>query len=750
MAAHRSRTIPVKNLTFVAHSSSATCLRFGQKSGRVMVTGGEDRRVNLWTVGSTTPVMSLQGHVSSVECVTLDWPEEVVIAGSASGSIKLWDLEHAKVIRTLTGHKAACKSVEFHPFGDFFASGSADHSVKIWDVRRKGCLHSFAGHEGSIDVVKITPDGRWVVSGGRDATVKVYDMTAGKLLKSFSDHTGPITALAFNPGEIMGVSASADGTVRVYDLQTFEIIGVVPAILEARDIAEYLRDSEVYRGGGMDRGIPLAVEFHPEGPALVVGYSHQLEVWSYEPTLLCGSVQVNWPTLADMQVFRAGEIIGGTLDRNFAGLYSIDIGPFDAISPAASISPISKPSSQQQSVGTKPDAIDSSVSVARMSGSSDHLAGAKAKAMAVEGQQTARLIKGEKGNVKDFSESHIDIQAGDLQDKSGYGGPYPSHSKQNTPITPVDALGNPLSPNHARPLWREPSLSSLSLYTEGSTPDGGNIGRQAARIDDTSTSSSSERPRSSGGSPPKTNIVPASNGEAPLNLDLARFVATGRRSSPEYGGRGLRRKASSLSMQVDPYLSPDASPTDSEYDLAEHLLFRHTSMMSILSNRLSSLRSVRSAWEASVASGAHVKGAVQVLAEIGDPASWLDVLRVINLKPRLLTLDCAMTILPALKDLIYEGYEDYITTACTTLRILSKSFSTVVLTTTQAGNDQRFRSGAGLDLNGEERLEKCRSCLRGFHDAIEALDTLRVNSGPLSLLLRDTRRDLDVFIGDTR
>ncbi|KAI8803256.1 WD40-repeat-containing domain protein [Cladochytrium replicatum] len=749
MAAQRSRTIPVKNLTFTAHSSTATCLRFGQKSGRVMVTGGEDRRVNLWTVGSTTPVMSLQGHVSSVECVTLDWPEEVVIAGSASGSIKLWDLEHAKVIRTLTGHKAACKSVEFHPFGDFFASGSADHSVKIWDIRRKGCLHSFTGHEGSVDVVKITPDGRWVVSGARDATVKVYDMTAGKMLKSFSEHTGPITALAFNPGEIMGVSASADRTVRVYDLQTFETIGVVPALLEARHVADHLRDSEIYRGGGMDRGIPRAVEFHPEGPALVVGYSHQLEVWSYEPTLLCGSVQVNWQNLADMQVFRAGEIIGGTMDQNFVGLYSIDVGPFDAISPASSISPISKPSSQQQSVGIMPDTIDASVSVARMSGSSDHLAGAKA--MAAEGQQTARLVKGEKGNIKDFSES-LDTQEGDLPDKSGYGG---ALNKLNTPITPVDALANPLSPNHGRPLWREPSLSSLSMYTDGSTPEGGSSSRQRSRIDDTSpatwsNSTSSEQPRSSGGSPPKPNIVPASNGEAPLNLDLARFVATGRRSSPEYGGRGLRRKASSLSMQVDPYLSPDASPTDSEYDLAEHLLFRHTSMMSILSKRLSSLKSVRSAWEASVGSGGHVKGAVQVLAEIGDPASWLDVLRVMNLKPRLLTLDCAMTILPALKDLIYEGYEDYITTACTTLRILSKSFSNVILTTTQAGNDQRVRSGAGLDLNGEERLEKCRACLRGFHDAIEALNSLRVNSGPLSLVLRDTKRELDVFIGGSR
>lgn len=42
---------------FVAHSASVNCLALGEKSGRVLVTGGEDRKVNLWAVGKPNCVM---------------------------------------------------------------------------------------------------------------------------------------------------------------------------------------------------------------------------------------------------------------------------------------------------------------------------------------------------------------------------------------------------------------------------------------------------------------------------------------------------------------------------------------------------------------------------------------------------------------------------------------------------------------------------------------------------------------------
>ena len=42
---------------FVAHSANVNCLALGHKSGRVLVTGGDDKKVNLWAVGKPNCIM---------------------------------------------------------------------------------------------------------------------------------------------------------------------------------------------------------------------------------------------------------------------------------------------------------------------------------------------------------------------------------------------------------------------------------------------------------------------------------------------------------------------------------------------------------------------------------------------------------------------------------------------------------------------------------------------------------------------
>ena len=41
----------------MAHGSNVSCLSVGPSSGRVMVTGGEDRKVNMWAVGKPNVIL---------------------------------------------------------------------------------------------------------------------------------------------------------------------------------------------------------------------------------------------------------------------------------------------------------------------------------------------------------------------------------------------------------------------------------------------------------------------------------------------------------------------------------------------------------------------------------------------------------------------------------------------------------------------------------------------------------------------
>ncbi|KNA03739.1 hypothetical protein SOVF_206220 isoform B [Spinacia oleracea] len=287
---------------FAAHSANVNCLRIGKKACRLLLTGGDDHKVNLWSIGKPTSLMSLCGHTTPVESLAFDSTEVLVLGGASSGTVKLWDLQEAKMVRTLTGHRSNCTSVEFHPFGEFFASGSADTDLKIWDIRKKGCIHTYKGHNLGINAIKFTPDGRWVVSGGSDNVVKVWDLTAGKLLHDFKFHNGPITSLDFHPLEFLLATGSADRTVKFWDLETFEMIG------SARPEAAGVR----------------ALTFHPDGRTLFCGYDNNLKVYSWEPVICHDSIDVGWSTLGDLCI-REGNLIGCSSYRNSIGVWVADL-----------------------------------------------------------------------------------------------------------------------------------------------------------------------------------------------------------------------------------------------------------------------------------------------------------------------------------------------------------------------------------------------------------------------------------------
>jgi WD40 repeat protein len=63
------RALPLHAEEFVGHQGSVNCIKIGRKSSGVLVTGGEDKKVNLWTIGTQTRTLvgpaqpcSLQGN----------------------------------------------------------------------------------------------------------------------------------------------------------------------------------------------------------------------------------------------------------------------------------------------------------------------------------------------------------------------------------------------------------------------------------------------------------------------------------------------------------------------------------------------------------------------------------------------------------------------------------------------------------------------------------------------------------------
>ncbi|XP_053981414.1 katanin p80 WD40 repeat-containing subunit B1 isoform X2 [Hylaeus anthracinus] len=302
---------------FVAHTTNVNCLALGHKSGRVLVTGGDDKKVNLWAVGKQNCIMSLSGHTTPIECVKFGQTEDLVCAGSQTGALKIWDLEHAKLARTLTGHKAGIRCMDFHPYGELLASGSLDTAIKLWDIRRKGCIFTYKGHNRMVNSLKFSPDGQWIASAGEEGMVKLWDLRAGRQLREFSEHRGPATTVEFHPHEFLLASGSADRTVHFWDLESFQLVS-------STDQAH----SSAIR----------CLYFSQGGECLFAGCHDVLKVYGWEPGRTLDTVPTGWVKVQDIAVAQ-NQLIGASFHTANVVLYVCDlkkIAPLGGVSTSGS------------------------------------------------------------------------------------------------------------------------------------------------------------------------------------------------------------------------------------------------------------------------------------------------------------------------------------------------------------------------------------------------------------------------------
>lgn len=129
------------------------------------------------------------------------------------------------------------------------------------------------------------------------------------------------------------------------------------------------------------------------------------------------------------------------------------------------------------------------------------------------------------------------------------------------------------------------------------------------------------------------------------------------------------------------------------------------------------------------------------------------MLRIMNIRPRLMgTLDICEMLLPVLGELVFEVYEDYIVTACTTIKLLVKNFNHVILTTVTAssstgggGSGYQHQYSPGIDVAREEREMRCRSCLKAFQSLALTLNELKTSPGHVGVTIRDTLSELEIM-----
>ncbi|KAG5683990.1 hypothetical protein PVAND_013243 [Polypedilum vanderplanki] len=290
------RKLPTKLYEITAHSQKVSCLDVGE-TGRVLVTGGHDRQVNLFAIGNDKSIQSLDGHHSRIECVRFTCNDDFVYSADENGIIRRWDLNQCENNSTFYGHMKSVKSLDFHPYGDYLVSGSHDTSVRLWDIRTNECIKKYRGHIANVNSVKFSPDGSWIASAGTEGCVIIWDIRMSNKLLEFIENGSPVTCLQFHPYEFLMAAGRNDGSVDLYDLESKQMISRI----EKRDA-----------GGNSVK----CITFSDNGECLFVGTTQNISVIGWEPDREFDRIESNWSHLGDMKIINRKLICGGYENRN--------------------------------------------------------------------------------------------------------------------------------------------------------------------------------------------------------------------------------------------------------------------------------------------------------------------------------------------------------------------------------------------------------------------------------------------------
>ncbi|XP_060517418.1 katanin p80 WD40 repeat-containing subunit B1 [Cylas formicarius] len=780
---------------FMAHNANVNCLALGHKSGRVMVTGGDDKKVNLWAVGKESCFMSLSGHLTPIECVQFNQLEELVCAGSRAGALKVWDLEAAKLVRTLNGHKQKIKCTDFHPYGDLLTSGSSDSSIKLWDTRKKGVIYTYNGHQGTVNNIKFSPDGQWLASGGDDATVKIWDLRVGRVLKDFSDHLNAVTCVEFHPHEFLLATGSVDRTVHFFDLENFNLVSSE-------------NDLEAVR----------CLYFNPDGECLFTGVRDYLKIIGWEPSRLHDSIPVSWGRVCDISTAQ-NQLVGASFYLTNVQIYVVDLkkclplGSEDSTESPYPASPFVPNSSLRKSFSKAERPISLKGRTLDVKTIEENTSGTDP-----EEESIADIT-----NLKDYKE--IFRGRGLSRTPPPEPEPFQEPERDYIAVTKRDGHFNPAEPQILGDTATEENFEALSLdnnlnnYHNSDPPTiaPNQYSRSKSNLDQVYLSRLTRQQERENlqttnanriKNVPKFNLqrqgsvkdvpekVPKGAGikhsasEANINKGYSSSRNVSRKNSFSKPSRnssvpnvsitkatnGARindkpaiRPVSISNQPVDIYvrsskLSPDEVPVEEpefiptyidkpvgleldDFLPKNHSLFgfhQHLPEMSeaeglgVLMRGNQPMSGIISTRMRSMKvvltqlTNKDIKSAVEAAVTMDDVSVLVDVLSVINVKYTIWSLDLCVIILPKLLDLVQSKYEQYMTIGCNTLKLILRHFGPVI-----RSNIQCPVGSFGVDIPREERYKKSVKC----HELLSQLRTQTVKKvtlpGTVGALFRE-------------
>ncbi|KAG6391285.1 hypothetical protein SASPL_149038 [Salvia splendens] len=200
-----------------ASSNKVVCCHFSS-DGKLLASGGHDKKAVLWFTDSLKPKTTLEEHTSLITDVRFSPSMARLATSSFDKTVRVWDVENPSYsLRTFTGHSSGVMSLDFHPNKeDLICSCDGDGEIRYWSINNGSCARVF---KGGTSQVRFQPRlGRYLAAAAENV-VSILDAETQACRHSLKGHTKPIHSVNWDPSGELLASVSED-SVRVWTMRS--------------------------------------------------------------------------------------------------------------------------------------------------------------------------------------------------------------------------------------------------------------------------------------------------------------------------------------------------------------------------------------------------------------------------------------------------------------------------------------------------------------------------------------------------
>ncbi|XP_062214685.1 transcriptional corepressor LEUNIG-like [Phragmites australis] len=245
-----------------ASANKVICCHFSS-DGKLLATGGHDKKVLLWSTEPLKPKSSLEEHSFLITDVRFSPSMSRLATSSFDKTVRVWDADNTDYsLRTFTGHSASVMSLDFHPNKeDMICSCDSDGEVRSWSINNGSCLTYVKVFKGGATQMRFQPRKGKYLAAASEKAIYILDAETQHACRSpLQGHNNTIQSVCWDSAGDYLASVSED-SVRIWSFTSGH-------------------DGEFVHELNCSGNKFHSCVFHPSYPSLlVIGCYESLELW---------------------------------------------------------------------------------------------------------------------------------------------------------------------------------------------------------------------------------------------------------------------------------------------------------------------------------------------------------------------------------------------------------------------------------------------------------------------------------------